>query len=122
MKPNLTGMSVAELVERFAALGIGQYQAEIRGDTPGENKLLREMWKVTDELQGRAGDQRSALLDLYTHPNAQVRLMAAKLTLALAPVAARQILQAIRDSKEQPQAMDAGMCLRLLDQGIFKPT
>ncbi len=80
------------------------------------------MWKVTDELQRRTGDQRSALLGLYAHPNAQVRLMAAKLTLAIAPVAAREILQSIKDSKEQPQAMDAGMCLWTLDQGIFKPT
>ena len=122
MKQKLTGMSVAELVGRFTALGVGQSQAEIHGGTAGENRLLRQMWKVTDELQRRTGDQRSVLLGLYAHPNAQVRLMAAKLTLAIAPVAAREILQSIKDSKEQPQAMDAGMCLWTLDQGIFKPT
>lgn len=119
MKPNLTAMSVPALIERFTTLGLGQYQAE--DDIAKKNKLLREMWKVTDELQGRPGDQRSALLDLFAHPNAQVRLMAARLTLAIAPAAARDILQAIKDSKEQPQALDAGMCLWMLDEGMFKP-
>ena len=48
--------------------------------------------------------------------------MAAKETLAIAPVAAKQLLAAIRESNEQPQAMDAGMCLWNLDRGVFKPT
>ena len=51
----------------------------------------------------------------------QVRLNAAKSTLAVAPEAARQELRAIADSREYPQA-DAGMCLGNLDEGIFKPT
>jgi hypothetical protein len=48
--------------------------------------------------------------------------MAAKLTLAVAPAAARQMLESIQNSDEQPQAMDAGMCLWNLDRGVFKPT
>jgi hypothetical protein len=48
--------------------------------------------------------------------------MAAKQTLAVAPAAARQLLEAIQASKMQPEALDAGMCLWTLDEGIFKPT
>jgi hypothetical protein len=43
-------------------------------------------------------------------------------TLAVAPAAAKQLLQEIADSKEYPQAGDAGMSLWALKQGIFRPT
>jgi len=48
--------------------------------------------------------------------------MAARLTVAVAPAAARKMLQAIAESKEYPQAMDAGMSLRALEQGISGST
>ena len=119
---NLKNMSVAELVDRFVALGLGQFQAELHGEIAKNNRLIRQMWDVTDELKSRPGDQRSALLPLFDHPNVQVRLMAARLTLAVAPAAARQMLEEIKESKEYPQAMDAGMSLWALDEGIFTPT
>lgn len=118
----LNNVSVADLVERFTELGIGQYSAELHNDTAKQKRLLYAMRDVTEELKSRPGDQRSALLALYSHPNIQVRLMAAKLTLAVAPTQARQMLQEIADSKMYPQAMDAGMSLWNLDQGVFKPT
>jgi hypothetical protein len=62
------------------------------------------------------------LLTLYDRRNAQVRLTAAKATLAVAPKAARVQLQKLRRLREFPQAGDAGMTLRALDDGIFKPT
>ena len=119
---NLKNMSVTELADRFVALGIGQFQAELHGEIAKNNRLIRQMWDVTDELKSRPGDQRSALLPLFDHPNVQVRLMAARLTLAVAPAAARQMLEEIKESKEYPQAMDAGMSLWALDEGIFTPT
>jgi hypothetical protein len=79
------------------------------------------MIDVEEELKARDGDQRRALLDLYDHPNAQVRLNAAKATLAVAPESARRMLQTMADSREFPQAGDAGMTLDSLDRGIFKP-
>ena len=115
-------MSGSELVERFAALAIAQYQAELQSDLAGQAKLIKQGWAIADELKSRPDDQRSALLRLYDHPNVQVRLNAARLTLAVAPTAAREIVQAIADSKEYPQAGDAGMCLWALDHGIHKPT
>jgi hypothetical protein len=115
-------MSVTELVDRFAALAIAQFQAELQSDIAKQNKLIEEGWVVVDELKSRPGDQRSALTSLYDHPNVQVRLNAARLTLAVAPTAAREVVQSIADSKQYPQAGDAGMCLWALDQGIFTPT
>ncbi len=114
--------TVAELVDRFAALGVGQFEAELHGNIAKENRLLLQMRDVTEELKNRPGDQRSALVQLFEHPNVQVRLMAAKLSLAVAPAAAREVLENIQDSKLYPQAMDAGMSLWNLEQGIFRPT
>lgn len=118
---NLKHMSVAALVEKFSALCLGQYEAELRSEHSKENRLIRRMFAVREELKARPGDQRRALMPLYHHPNIQVRLMAAKETLAVESVAAREMLQAIKDSKQMPQSLDAGMCLWTLDEGIFKP-
>jgi hypothetical protein len=67
----------------------------------------------------------------FHHQNAQVRLHqrerawsganAAKTTLVVAPVEARQTLHAIAESKQYPAAGGAGMSLWNLDRGIFKP-
>lgn len=73
------------------------------------------------ELRARGVNARRVLMRLYKHPNLQVRLNAAKCTLGIEPVVARQVIQAIADSKLYPQAGDAGMCLWALDDGIFKP-
>jgi hypothetical protein len=77
---------------------------------------------LVNQLKSRPGDQRRVLLDLYDHPNRQVRLNAAKATLAIAPDAAKQALQTLTENKLYSQALDAGMCLWALEQGIFKPT
>jgi Domain of unknown function (DUF2019) len=121
-KADLKNMSVPELVQLFTNLGLKQFQAELRSEQKKLNSAMLEMFDVAEELKIRPEDQRSKLLTLYNHPNLQVRLMAAKLTLAIAPAAARELLQTIADSKEYPQAMDAGMSLWALDKGIFKPT
>jgi hypothetical protein len=123
MKPrNLYELSVAELLERFTIASLGQYQAEFESNIAKQNKFVRQTMAIADELKSRPGDQRVALTKLYDHPNVQVRLNAAKLTLAVAPTAAREVIQTIKDSKEYPQAMDAGMCLWTIEQGIFTPT
>lgn len=119
---NLRTLSVAELVDRIVAGGLAQFEAELQSDIGKQNKCVTQAMAIAEELKRRPGDQRSALLRLYEHPNVQVQLTAAKLTLAVAPTAARKLIQAIADSKKYPQAMDAGMCLSALDQGIFKPT
>lgn len=118
----LHSLSVTELVARFAEVELTQFQAELRSDIGKQNRCVSEAMAIAKELKTRDGDQRSALLELYEHPNIQVRLMAAKLSLAVAPATARALIQSIADSKKYPQAGDAGMCLWTLDEGIFKPT
>jgi hypothetical protein len=119
---DLSQLTVEHLVKRFADIGIDQDQALFKNDISKFNRLFSQMDSITKELKRRSGDQRSALLMLYDHPNMQVRLKAAKATLAVAPEVARKKLEAIANSGWQPQAGDAGMSLWNLDRGVFKPT
>lgn len=115
-------MSVAELVDRFAQICLEQDQALLYSDISKFNKIYREMVAVRDELKSRPGDRRGALLALYEHENAQVRLQAARASLAVAPEAARALIEDIANSRKFPQAGDAGMTLVNLDRGILRPT
>ena len=121
-KVDVTKLSVELLVERFVAISEAQDDASLYGDIPEFNRLYRLKVAVVDELQRRPGDQRSVLLPLYDHENLQVRLNAVTGTLALAPEEGRRVLQEMAVSMKQPYAGDAGMTLRALDKGIFKPT
>jgi hypothetical protein len=115
-------MSVDQLVDRFVDIAIAQDVAMLHDRTAEYNRLYRKMKEIDDTLRLRGSEARLALTRLYTHPNLQVRLAAAIRTLALRPIAAREVLQALSDSGELPQALDAGMTLVNLDRGIFKPT
>jgi hypothetical protein len=115
-------MTVSQLVDRFVAITLAQDQALLMDEFAKFNRLFAEMEAIKQELKSRNGDQRRALIPLYDHPNAQVRLKAAKATLALASQAARRTMEAIIDAREFPQALEAGMSLDNLDRGIFKPT
>lgn len=115
-------LSLEDLVGRFTVISEAQYEAELYGQIRKFNALMMDLKEVWEELQGRPGDQRIALLPLLEHPNYQVRLNAAKATLALAPAAARTTLEALYASGHLPQSGSAGMTLLLLDNGTFKPT
>jgi hypothetical protein len=121
-KPNLREMSVDQLVERFTAIALDQDKALLRNEYAKFNRLFERMEEVEGELRARGGDERRALLRLYDHPNAQVRLKAVKATLAVAPERARRMLEVIAESGEFPQAGEAGMSLVNLERGIFKPS
>lgn len=118
---NLAAMTVAELVEVYAAIGVEEDEAEMEDNLPKRNRLCLEMFAIGKELKSRSGDQRRALLTLFDHPNIEVRLMAAKCTLAIAPAEARKVIESIAASKRFPYAGDAGMCLWALDRGDFVP-
>jgi ParB-like chromosome segregation protein Spo0J len=121
-KTNLREMSVDQLVERFTAIALDQDKALLRNEYAKFNRLFERMEEVKGELKARDGDQRRALLRLYDHPNAQVRLKAVKATLAVAPERARRMLEIMAESGEYPQAGDAGMTIDALDRGVFRPT
>ena len=65
----LNGMTVPQLVERFTALALGQFKAELYGETEKYNRLFRELVAIEQELKGRTGDQRIALVSLFEHTN-----------------------------------------------------
>jgi Domain of unknown function (DUF2019) len=118
---NLEDFTTDQLVKQFAEIALKQNNALLDNDISEVNRLFWQLEAVEGELKSRSGDQRSALLRLYHHPNAQVRLKAVKATLAVAPESARRMLAAIAQSREYPQAGEAGMSLRALERGIFKP-
>ena len=122
MKPTeFEQMTMNELVDRFVEIGIAQDQALLYDDHKTFNRLYGQMDRVDGELRRRGPEARLALVSLYDHANIQVRLKAAVRTLGVAPTAARTVIQAIYDSRLQPQALAAGMTLRSLDSGAFKP-
>ncbi len=120
--PALDGMSTEQLVDRFVLLALDQDQALLHSDTRKYNRLFDQMEMVEAELKLRPNDERRALLPLYKHANAEVRLKAAKATLAVDPALARSMIETIANSRKYPQAGHAGMTLNALDRGIFKPT
>lgn len=122
MRKSLSALTAAELVDLFAQNCVDQNQADLAGNLSKYNRLFMRMKDIHDELKRRPGDQRRMLIQLYEFPNMHVRLQAAKLTLAVAPLEARTQLQEIIDLKWFPQAGDAGMCLHNLDTGFYKPT
>ncbi|MFG1425050.1 DUF2019 domain-containing protein [Roseixanthobacter glucoisosaccharinicivorans] len=120
-KQDLSKISIKELVDVYIEIGIYQYKLDT--DEIGKyNRFFFQKRAIESELKARPGDQRRALMALYDYPNMQVRLNAATATLAVAPEAARRLLEDIRASGWPPQAYDAGMRLRRLDDGTFKPT
>jgi enoyl reductase-like protein len=122
-KPDkLQDMTVEQLVERFVAIALDQDKALFRREHAKFNRLFDQMEAVESELKARDGDQRRVLLNLYNHLNTQVRVKAVKATLAVAPEAALRRLKEIAESRQYPQAGEAGMSLFNLEQGIFKPS
>jgi ParB-like chromosome segregation protein Spo0J len=119
---NLRNLTTEQLVKRFEEITLAQNEALLDDQLAKFSRLFEQMRAVLEELKSRDGDQRRALVPLYKHPNAQVRLKAAKNTLAVAPKEALKIIQAIANSREYPQAGEAGMCLWNLERGVFKPT
>jgi hypothetical protein len=114
--------SIGALVDLFTSIAVSQDEALLDNDTRRFKRLYERMGEVEGELKSREGDERRALTALYKHANAQVRLTAAIATLAIAPEEARSVLQSIRKNQEHPQALEAGMTIRGLDSGEFKPT
>jgi Domain of unknown function (DUF2019) len=122
MNPALSDMTIDQLVERFAAIALEQYEALLDGRYAKYNRLYDQMAHIETELKLLGGDQRRALLPLLVHFNPQVRLKAAIATLAVRPNSARQALQEISDRNEYPQAAEARGILGGLDDGTYAPT
>ena len=118
----VSDMTDEQLVERFVVIAESQDEANLYGDTTEYNRLYDLMEEVEQELRSRPGDGRHALTEFLDHENAQVRYKAAVATLALAPEAARAVLQKLSDRNRYPEAADARSMLDALDDGSYVPT
>jgi hypothetical protein len=121
-RENPKSMTTPALVARFAEIGVAQDEALLEGRTGEFNRLFDLKVAITEELKSRDGDQRRVLVELFRHPNMQVRLNAAKATLVVASKDARRMLTNIAASNHYPQAADARGSLRDLKSGFYKPT
>lgn len=119
-KFDLQSLTVPQLIERFCELALAQDHAQMFGKIKIYNRLYDDLVAVKNELAARPGDQRSALISLYSHSNPHVRLKAAQWSLAVATAAARQVLQDISDRNIYPQAAYAWQSLEALDRGESK--
>jgi UTP-glucose-1-phosphate uridylyltransferase len=117
----LETMTIYQLVDRFAEIGIAQDQALLYDEYGKFNRLFGQMTDVDNELRARGKEARLSLMNLYNHANIQVRLQAAKWSIGVALVEARKVIQTISESGWMPQAGEAGMTLENLDDGTFKP-
>src|SRR4029077_18735737 len=105
MRNRLDKLSVAELVKVFADLAIEQYDHILLCEIAQINRYYQKLKAIELDLKSRAGDQRRALMSLYDHQNPNVRVKAAKATLALAPTAARQVLETVASTCHGPEIL-----------------
>lgn len=113
----LADLTVDQLVEQFREIAVAQDNARLKSDYETFNRLFDQMEDVKKILKERNRDQRRALMALYRYGNVQIRYMAAMATVGIAPEEARQVLQTISDRDEYPQAADARIALKNLDEG-----
>jgi hypothetical protein len=107
----ISEMSDDDLVRQYAELSAMQGRAlRLLVSSSRVNRIGDRIYEISKELKRRPGDHRSALLKLLYHPNDWVRFNAATSTISLAAVEARQVRQAIADSKVYPQA-GHGACI-----------
>ena len=118
---DVRGQSVSQLVAQFQALALAKSDAIATGQNAKYSRLYWRLDAVEKELRSREGDQRRALIELYSHPNPQVRLDAAMATLVVFPNEARAALQMIIDRREFPQAADARQTLLYMSDGRYTP-
>lgn len=114
-------MTIDQLVDRFADIGIAQDEALLYDEQNKFRRLYSQMDEGDKELRARGLEARRALARLFDHANMQVKLQAAKWSLGVVPKEARRVIESISESNWFPQAGDAGMTLDFLDDGTFKP-
>jgi hypothetical protein len=113
----LQDMTAAQLVARFEAIALDQYEADRMENHAKYNRLFDQMVEVIAEFMVRPLEQRRALMMLYDHPNPQVRYTAATATKDFAPDEARRVCELISERNEYPQAANARGLIAELDEG-----
>jgi hypothetical protein len=119
---SLGQLALGELVQRYIALSVEQFEATEIDDDEAYTRLYHAIDDIDRELRGRGLDARQALLPLLAHENAQVRLNAAHDLLTVDPARARTAMEWVARWGPGPQRGRASMSLQGLDSGQYKPT
>jgi hypothetical protein len=119
---NLNEMSDEAILSIFEEIGVKQYDMLDGLQIKKYNILYNKLRSMVAELKDMPGDRRAILAKHYDHPNLQVRLNAAKFTIAVFPGEARAQLVAIGETGRCPQSASALSKLDALDEGLWKPT
>ncbi|WP_367718532.1 DUF2019 domain-containing protein [Nitratireductor sp. GISD-1A_MAKvit] len=114
-------LSVDQIIRRFIDLSLTQHEAVLYLETRPYNRAYLKIKGLAEELEARPGDQRHVLVDLFDHPNPQVRLNAATYAHPLFPDPAIKVVQSIIDAKRHPQEADARTVLDYLINGPLEP-
>ena len=118
--PDLSGLSGEQLVARFVADGEAQYQALIRFDHDGYDKMIEDIMYITSELKWRVPDARPALLPLLTHPNVSVRLAAARVCMRFDAAKALPVVKEIEANNVEVIGMEAWEILSNYERGEYQ--
>ena len=93
----LEDLTVKQLVDRFAEIGVEQAEALLYDQNKKYNRLFLDMKAINAELRRRSAQLE--LLNLYDHPNIQVQLQAASYSVTVAPVPARHKMNIIANAR-----------------------
>jgi len=119
-RPDLSGLSNDQLVDRFVKDGEAQYQARIGLDNRTYDKMTKDMMYIISELKWRVPDARSALLPLLTYPNVCVRLAAAGVCMRVDAAKALPVVKEIEAEYSEEIGMEAWEILTAYQRGEFE--
>lgn len=113
--------TIDELLARFVTISEQQYPLTLNDDFKNYNALFDKLTAIDRELRHRGIDARLALTRLFDHPNIQVRLNAAKRSLAVARQSSLVVLRQIIKEDIGPFRLAAGMTVALVEDGTIVP-
>ena len=115
-------LSIERLIRIYEGVSVEEFDALELGDMPLVRKLFDKLESIDREIRARGVEARRKMVQLLSHHNPQVRINAAKALLAIAPQEARSALELLASRGPSIQRLDARMCIRHLEEGVFKPT
>jgi len=110
-----------QLIEHFASVAKALGSAVLDSENDRANRAIRRLWAVCDILRARGDGSLMKLAPLLDAADRFVRYYAAKQLLGVMPVRARTIIEWNHKYGFDALAGDAGMTLRDLDAGFYKP-
>jgi hypothetical protein len=111
-----------ELLDQLEACTKMHGHNVLYGEVRDANRSYWKLDAVRGEFRARGPWSRADLARLFNHPEMAVRYYTAMGLFALDPIRARAIIEEVKDTGPMRLAGDAGMTLRMLDDGTFKPS